>query len=369
MFRSQGQESTAFRRQRSSRTGRALVLETKHKRHYTHYPQRGQTAAKGPLSAPKSANLAGKLGTNQRCARRQRLQFGASELARQRHHAAIGAGLETVGRNEGERRAQGCRHLLGGFHLVGRDVDGPDQYVLSRKKAQKLERDSRVGAFERNLTDRRLRQQREGLLVLPPLRAEGGFPVDIGFDAVAVTDMDRGTAFEPLGGTLEGGDAPGPHFVEIDVERRLIELDHVDPSGLDGTRLFIEDFRKSPGELFPASGVVVVKGVDHGHRSRQGEFHPAPGLAAQEMGVVDIDWMRSRDGSDDDRDIGIVTVANADAFLVLEIDTLEVLDQGGDEVPAGLLAVGDNVDARALLIKQGEPYRVALALGELVAFE
>src|ERR1700674_3961812 len=191
MFRSQGQESTAFRRQRSSRTGRALVLEKKQKRHYT---QRGQTAVKGPLSAPKSANLAGKLGTNQRCARRQRLQFGASELARQRHHAAIGAGLETVGRDEGERRPQGCRHLLGGFHLVGRDVDGPDQYVLSRKEAQKLKRDPRVGAFERNLTDGRLRQQREGLLVLPPLRAEGGFPVDIGFDAVAGADMERRTA-------------------------------------------------------------------------------------------------------------------------------------------------------------------------------
>ena len=63
------------------------------------------------------------------------------------------------------------------------------------------------------------------------------------------------------------------------------------------------------------------------------------------MRVVDVDRVRSRDGPDDDRNIGIVTVADAYGFLVLEIDTFEVLDQGGDEVPAGLLTVGDNVDA------------------------
>src|ERR1700730_12295743 len=101
----------------------------------------GSNGRQGSLSGPKAANLAGKLGTNRRCARRQRLQFGAGEIARQRHHATIGAGLETVCRNEGERRPQGCRHLLGGFHLVGRNVDGPDTYALSREKAQKLERD------------------------------------------------------------------------------------------------------------------------------------------------------------------------------------------------------------------------------------
>ena len=115
--------------------------------------------------------------------------------------------------------------------------------------------------------------------------------------------------------------------------------------------------------------MVVVKGIHHGHWPRQGEFHSAAGLAAQEMRVVDVDRVRSRDGPDDDRNIGIVTVADAYGFLVLEIDTLEVLDEGGDEVPAALLTVGDNVDARVLLIEQGEPYRVTLALGQLLAFE
>src|ERR1700682_3589990 len=70
-----------LRRQRSSLTGRALVLETKHKRHYTHYPQRGQTAVEGAKIAPKLSNLRGKLAPDQRCPRRQRIQFGASEVA------------------------------------------------------------------------------------------------------------------------------------------------------------------------------------------------------------------------------------------------------------------------------------------------
>src|SRR5437879_9508708 len=42
----QGQESTAFRRQRTSRTGRALVLETKHEADYTHYRLRGSNSSR-----------------------------------------------------------------------------------------------------------------------------------------------------------------------------------------------------------------------------------------------------------------------------------------------------------------------------------
>ena len=49
MFRSQGQESTALRQLPTSRTGRALVLETKHEADYTRARDGGQTGTFGAL--------------------------------------------------------------------------------------------------------------------------------------------------------------------------------------------------------------------------------------------------------------------------------------------------------------------------------
>src|SRR5205823_11870807 len=55
--------------------------------------------------------------------------------------------------------------------------------------------------------------------------------------------------------------------------------------------------------------------------------------------------------------------------LVLEIDALQALDERGDEMPAGLLAVGDDVDARGFLVGEQETHGVALALLQEIAFE
>ena len=55
--------------------------------------------------------------------------------------------------------------------------------------------------------------------------------------------------------------------------------------------------------------------------------------------------------------------------MCCEIDAVERLDERRDEMPAGLLAVGHDVDAGVLLVAQHEAHRVALALGERVALE
>src|SRR5450755_3900302 len=156
--------------------------------------------------------------------------------------------------------------------------------------------------------------------------------------------MNGGIALQSLRGTLQGGDAPVAHFIEVDIERWLVELDDVHASGFDSASFLIQDLRESPRQLFPAPVVSIIERVDHGHRARKRELHLSPGLAAQEGGVLDVDWVGPRHRTHDYRNVCIVTVTNAHRLLVLKIDALEVLDQRRDEVPAGLLAVGDDVD-------------------------
>ena len=70
----------------------------------------------------------------------------------------------------------------------------PTSTSLPSSSADQLDRHVRVRAFERHLVDRRAREQRKRLLVLPPLAAERLLPVDVGLDAVAVADVDGGRA-------------------------------------------------------------------------------------------------------------------------------------------------------------------------------
>lgn len=82
-------------------------------------------------------------------------------------------------------------------------------------------------------------------LVWAPLGAERPLPDDVGLDPVAVADVDGRRAGEPVDGALEGLDAPGRHVVEMDVERRLVELEDVQARGDPVARLLVE----APGEL------------------------------------------------------------------------------------------------------------------------
>ena len=123
-------------------------------------------------------------------------------------------------------------------------------------------------------------------------------------------------------------------------------------------------------QLFAAPVVGVVQRVDHGHRAGQRELDRLLGRAAQEARRPRRrPGARARDRTDDHRHVGVVAVADAHGPPVLEIDAVEVLDEGGDEVAARLLAVGDDVDAGALLVAQHQAHGIALALGERLALE
>ena len=140
-------------------------------------------------------------------------------------------------------------------------------------------------------------------------------------------------------------DPPVADLVEIDVERGLVELDDVDAGGLDRARLVVQDFGERPRELFAAPVVGIVEGVDHRHRAGQRDLDLAVGRAAQEARGVDEHRMPARDRTDDDGNVGVVAVADAHGLPVLEVDAVEALEKRRHEMPARLLAVGDDVDA------------------------
>ena len=227
----------------------------------------------------------------------------------------------------------------------------------------------RAAALEGDRVDHGVPQQREGLLVLAPLRAQARLPVVVGLDAVAVADVHDGLGAQPLGRPLEDLHAPVPHVVEEDVEGGLVELDDVHARRLQLPRLLVEEGRELSGELLAAAVVRVVQRVDHGHRAGE---RPLEGLVrprAEGGRVVDEDGALAAHGPDDGRDARVVAVADAHRLATCEVDAAEVLDERGDEVLAGLLPVADHVEARDGLLGRGQVQRIAPALVQLRVLE
>jgi hypothetical protein len=90
----------------------------------------------------------------------------------------------------------------------------------------------------------------------------------------------------------------------------------------------------------------------------------AIGLPAQERGILDEHRRPAADRADHRRHARVVSVANAHGFASVEVDAVEVLDEGRDEVLTGLLAVGDDVDAAPLLLVHDGAQSIAFAVGE-----
>ena len=123
--------------------------------------------------------------------------------------------------------------------------------------------------------------------------AERRLPVDVGLDAVAVADVHRGLARQPLGGALERGHAPLGGLGHVDVERRLVELDDVDAVGLERARFLVEQLGEGERHLDAAclalAVVAVGDGVDDRHRPGQGELELPVGVGAGEARLGRVD--------------------------------------------------------------------------------
>ena len=134
-----------------------------------------------------------------------------------------------------------------------------------------------------------LGQGRKHFFVLAPLVAQGVFPVHIGGNAVAVANVHCRFAGQPLGGALQGGNAPVGSVFHVDVEGRFVKLDDVHAVGLQGQRLLVEQFGKGKSHLDLALAPAAIKAVGHGvhnrHRAGQGEFEGALGVGAGNAGL------------------------------------------------------------------------------------
>ena len=295
----------------------------------------------------------------------ERLELPARHVAGKRRHAAVGARQEARGRHVLQDAPDRAGHLLRRLDAMAGHVDHPRQDVLPLEQPQQLQRHARRRALDGDLTDPAPRQQRERPLVLPPLTAERGLPVDVGLDPVAVADVDSGVAPDPLDRPLERRDAPvlDVAHVGVDVERRLVELDRVDPERRQLPRLGVERGRDVEREPRPVPVVRVRHRVDDGHRPRQRPLEPPRGAGPREGRLGGVNGRRPPDRTHHRRHVGDVAVPpDADARAARRVDALEPLGEAVDEVTARLLPVRHHVDPGLLLVSQREDHRVPLAL-------
>jgi hypothetical protein len=131
----------------------------------------------------------------------------------------------------------------------------------------------------------------------------------------------------------------------------------------------VQDLGERHGELLARLGVLVVERVHHRHRPGQRELDCVLCGRAQEPHVVGMNRLRARHRAHHARHVRVVSVADAHRLQVLEVDALQLLHVAVHEVPARLLAVGNDVDAGFLLHREHETHRVALAFGERIALE
>ncbi len=180
--------------------------------------------------------------------------------------------------------------------------------------------------------------------------------------------MDGRRAGHAGDGGLEGPDAPALDLVEIDVEARLVELDHVGPRGGQGARLRVQKAGKAHRLALLVAPVVLVQcRVDDGHGSGQGDLHRAPGVGLGEGQRGAHDGAGPRHLADDPGHVLLRDVLAAAGSLLpesLRVDPGQAIEESPDVVPATLLAVADDVQAGLLLVQQRQANGVVLGLAE-----
>ena len=299
---------------------------------------------------------------------RERLDLSHRHVARERHHAAVRARNDVLGRHVLHRLANCLRDFPRRLDPVRRHVDHAHHHVLALQHRQHAQGHARPGTLQRDLIDRAPGEHRKGLLVLPPLVAERALPVDIGLDAVAVADVHGGLALEPLGRALQRLDAPGRHLVQIDVVRRLVELDHVHAHCFQLARLLVQDLRELHGERGAVPVVLVRQRVHDRHRPGHGELQRARRVGARVRGFRRVNRAAPRDGRNDARAIRFVAVVpDPDALLVLEIHPVDVFQDAVHEVLPEHLAIGDDVQPGIFLQLEHHQRGVPLSAHQLIA--
>ncbi len=227
-----------------------------------------------------------------------------------------------------------------------------------------------IGALERHLVDAARIERREDLLVLSPLFSQRVLPVEIFLNPVAVADVHGRRALEALDGPVQRVDAPLTHVVEEDVERGLVELDHVDPRRDEFTCFVVQDLRKCHGHVCSPAVVRIGDRVADRHRARQRELEPAVRRCSRELHFVEVHGSRSAYGTGYGGDLDcIAVVADAHRRLQIPIDTGNRFEESMHEMDAVLLAVGHDVDAGVALDIEPLADSPLFALDQCLALE
>ena len=145
--------------------------------------------------------------------------------------------------------------------------------------------------------------------------------------------MDRGDAGEPFDRPMQGRDAPILHLVHEDVERGLVELDHVDAIGRERARLLVEQTRERHGQLDLVAVIAVGDRVHDRHRAGKRDFQPPFGMRAGKPRFGRVDATLEPQRPDDGRHHRLIAVlANSHLHPMREIDPLHVLEKTVDEM-------------------------------------
>src|SRR5262249_30429460 len=159
-------------------------------------------------------------------------------------------------------------------------------------------------------------------------------------DAVAVTDVDGRGAGHTFDGLLDGADTPRAYLVEVDVEARLVELDHARARRGEGFRLQVEQAGEAHGQAFLVGAVEFVEGgVDHGHRTGQAHLHGTARVRPGEGERVGHDGAQPGHLAHDPRYrlLGhVASAAGALAAEALRVRSREPVEESPDVVSASL---------------------------------
>ena len=142
----------------------------------------------------------------------------------------------------------------------------------------------------------------------------------------------------------------------------LVDLDDVDAGREQVQDLRPDGLRVRHAERRRVAVVVVLGLLGHRERPRHRHLRRAARVRLEELCVADLHRMAPGDRADDARDRVRVPAAVERGPRVVDVDAVE---RGREAVRVALaahLAVGDDVQARALLVEDRQPRRVVLGL-------
>jgi hypothetical protein len=147
---------------------------------------------------------------------------------------------------------------------------------------------------------------------------------------------------------------------------RLVELHDVGAGGQQVEDLLAHRGRVGQAELARGAVEVVLRLLGHRERAGHGDLHGLARVRAQELEVAHLHRMLAGDRPDHARDRVRMPAAVQRGARVVDVDALQ---RGGEAVRIRLaahLAVGQDVQAGALLVGDRDPRRVVLGLLEVL---